>query len=92
MKTHTFQKSYAKHPEAIFLHAEIDAIKNAVNQRIDPEIISKSTLYICRQKIIGGEWTSGISMPCSGCQRCIAAFDIKTVIFSLDDYGYGVLD
>jgi len=92
MKSHPFQKTYAKHKEAIYIHAEVDAIKNALNQRIDLDIISRSTLYICRQKIIDKKWTPGIARPCSGCQRCIAAFDIKEVIYSLDDFGYDFLD
>jgi deoxycytidylate deaminase len=92
MKSHPFQKTYAKNSKAIFLHAEVDAIKNAVNQRIDLDIIAKSTLYICRQRIIAQEWTAGIARPCSGCERCIAAFGINQVVFSLDDYGYGVLN
>lgn len=92
MKSHPFQKTYAKHEEAIFLHSEVDAIKNAVNARVDPEIISKSTLYIARQRIIDGDWTQGIAKPCSGCQKCIAAFDINAVIYTLDNHSYAVID
>lgn len=91
MKSHTFQKSYAKHPGAIFLHAEISSIKNALNKKIDLDIISNSTLYICRQKIISGEWVSGLSKPCNGCQKCIKDFNIKKIIFSLDGNGYDYL-
>lgn len=92
MKSHPFQKMYSKHPAAIYIHAEVSAIKNAVNQRIDSDIIARSTLYIARQKIIDNKWTSGLARPCSGCQRCIAAFDIKQVVYSLDNHGYTVFD
>lgn len=92
MKSHPFQKMYSKHPAAIYIHAEVDAIKNAVNQRIEPEIISKSTLFVARQKIIDKKWTSGLARPCCGCQRCVSAFDIKQVVYSLDNHGYAVFE
>ena len=49
-KTHPFQKRYCKNKDAIYLHAETDAIKNSIN-KIDLEKFSNSILYICRVKI-----------------------------------------
>lgn len=93
LKSHPFQKEYGKNELAIFLHAETCAIKNAVNDRVDPDIISKSTLYVARQKFTKsyGDWTQGIAKPCFGCQRCIATYDIKQVVYTLDNAGYAVV-
>ena len=92
-KSHPFQRRFARRDECIFLHAETDAIKNAL-KLYDTTIISKSTLYISRVKCISSvnrKLTLGLSMPCSGCQRAIAAFDIKTVIYSTDYNNYKLL-
>lgn len=91
-KTHPFQKEYGD-PKAEYFHAETHAINNAANvYRIDKEIIQKSILYVARQRIIKNEWTTGLAKPCSGCSRCVKDFNIKQIIFSLNDEGYGVLD
>lgn len=89
-KTHPLQNRYAKHKEAIYLHAEIDAIANAL-RRYDAETVARSKLYIYRCK-----WTSdkkpvlvqGMAKPCEGCMRAIVAFDIKQVCYTLEDEGY----
>lgn len=94
MKSHTFQKNYAKHPDAIYLHAEVAAIKNALNSRIDLDILSRSTLYIVRRKrsVDSEGWVQGLSKPCSGCQKCIDSYGLKRVIYTLDINGYAVID
>jgi tRNA(Arg) A34 adenosine deaminase TadA len=85
-KTSPFQKKYAADEWKIFLHAEIATIKNAL-RFLDQWQLKKSTLYICRVKH-GGKW--GNSKPCSGCQRAIAEFGIKNVLYTVEN-GYDYL-
>jgi len=91
MKSHPFQAEFAKNPEAIFLHAETDAIKNAL-KRVSQDDVSKATLYIARAKIDHRtrKWIYGMAKPCIGCARAIATFDISNVVYTLDgeDYKY----
>lgn len=89
-KTHPLQGRYAKHEEAIYLHAEIDAIANAL-RRYDAETVAKSKLYVYRCKLSNNNnslITQGLAKPCEGCMRAIVAFDIKHVCYSLEDEGY----
>lgn len=92
-KTHPFQAQYSKNDDCIFLHAETDAIKNAVKLLTLGEL-SKSTLYICRVKFEDyskRKFLFGLAKPCIGCARAIANFNISRVIYSLDNEGYQVL-
>ena len=92
-KTHPFQKKFSPNPEAIFLHAETDAIYNAL-RKYDTEVLLKSKLYISRMKWTDGhkrEFTQGLAKPCIGCQRAIATFDIKHVCFTKETEGYDYL-
>jgi len=86
LKTHPFQQKFSKHEDAIYLHAETDAIKNALKV-LTQEQLARSTLYICRLKQISSEderkvW--GLAKPCPGCQRAIATFGIKDVYYTTD--------
>jgi len=88
-KSHPFQKKYASNEDAIYLHAEVSAIKNAL-RHIDEKMLAKSTLYVCRIKRTGARnssFTWGISKPCIGCQRAIATFNIKRVVYSEEGIG-----
>lgn len=80
MKTHPLQAKFGKNSDAVFIHAEIMAIHNAL--RVVPlEDLTKATLYVIR-------WYKGrvaMSKPCSGCQRAIAHFGIKDCYWSEDD-------
>ena len=92
-KSHPFQKKYGTNSDAIFLHAETDAIYNAI-RKYDAEIVSKSTLYVYRIKWENEKkrrLISGLAKPCVGCQRAIATFNIKNVCYSLDEEGYDYL-
>lgn len=92
-KTHPFQKKFSSNPHAIYLHAETHAIHNAL-KRIDVETLKKCTLYICRAKNINNKkgMTWGLSKPCMGCSKAICQFEIKNVIYSLDEeYKYSIL-
>ena len=89
-KTHPFQAMFGKNSDCIYLHAEIDAIKNAL-RIITVDELSRSTLYVCRVKYDCDQKSNfifGLSKPCSGCSRAIANFDIKNVYYSLDIEGY----
>ena len=92
-KSHPFQAKFGKNEDAVYLHAETDAIKNALKY-ISMEELEKSTLYICRIKFTDTHRKNmifGLSKPCCGCARCISAFGIRSVVYSLDNTGYAVL-
>lgn len=81
-KSHPLQKKFGKVPEAIYLHAEMDAIKNAIRRKRGTEFLKDSTLYIARMRIIDGEFEEALACPCSGCQGAISKFGIKNVIYT----------
>ena len=89
-KSHPFQAMYGKNSDCIYLHAEIDAIKNAL-RIVTVDELSRSILYVCRVKYDGDQKSNfifGLSKPCQGCSRAIANFNIKQVYYSLDTEGY----
>jgi tRNA(Arg) A34 adenosine deaminase TadA len=93
MKSHPFQARYGKNKNSVYLHAETCAIKNALRY-ISVSDLTKSTLYTCRVKFedqTRHKLIFGLAKPCSGCIRCISAFGIRRVVFSLDNYGYDML-
>jgi tRNA(Arg) A34 adenosine deaminase TadA len=79
-KTHPLARTYSKHPEAIYLHAEIDAIIKASRSLTSTEF-KHSSIYIAR---VRRDNTCGISKPCNGCTAAIAHFNFAIVGFSLD--------
>jgi tRNA(Arg) A34 adenosine deaminase TadA len=79
-KTSPFQKKYAADEHKIFLHAEIAAIKKAL-RFYSVDMLRGTTLIVCRVKKNG----LGNSKPCIGCQRAIAEFGIKKVIYTTED-------
>jgi len=81
MKSHPFQKKFSKNIDSIYLHSEIDCIKNAL-RIITQDELSKSTLYICRVKFDGNNLIWGLSRPCSGCMNAISTFGIKKVAYT----------
>ena len=89
-KSHPFHTKFSKNEDAIFLHAETDAIKNALRRLTEEELV-KATLYVCRVKYSHNgddKWiTWGLSKPCLGCQRAIATFGIENVIYSGEGQG-----
>ena len=82
-KSHPFQNRFCKNRHAVFFHAEVHAIKNALKS-VDVEDLSKCELYIVRAKrnSTNRKWITGMSKPCSGCQKCIDLFDLKSVYYS----------
>ena len=88
-KSHPFQARYSKNEDAIYLHAETDTIRTAL-RHLSEKQLSKATLYVCRIKHEDGPDTPliwGLSKPCVGCQRAIATFDIKVVVYSEEGKG-----
>lgn len=87
IKSDPFQKSYAKNSMAIYMHAEISAIKAGIKQYGVDEL-KRATLYICRVKGLDLDW--GMACPCEGCKRAIIEFGIKKVVYSgnkREEYG-----
>lgn len=85
-KTHPMQKRFSKNIDAIFKHAEVDCIINAL-RHVDQEDLSKATLYIYRVKKLTKDhkyWSDGLSEPCCGCKQAIDHFKIKKVVYSTD--------
>ena len=82
-KSHPFQAKFCKNMHAVFFHAEVHAIKNAL-QIIDVDDLSKCELYIVRAKRdkSNRKWITGLSKPCSGCQKCIDLFELKNIYYS----------
>lgn len=93
MKSHPFAAKYGKNEHAVFLHAETDAIKKALNH-LGPKDFSKATLYVQRVKRPDPSrkrgWVNGMSKPCRGCMRAVVEYDFKRVVYSTDE-GYEVL-
>lgn len=85
-KTHPMQFRFQKNCNAVFLHAEIDAIVNAL-KRLTVDELAKANLYILRVKRAGrtGPYITGKSMPCEGCMKAINAFNLKNVFFTEDN-------
>lgn len=88
-KSHPFQARYGKNDEAVFLHAETSAIKNALKY-ITAQELEKSSLYICRIKFKDCHKKNvvfGLAKPCCGCFRCINTFNIREVYYTTNEQG-----
>lgn len=93
-KSHPFQAKFAKNPHAVFLHAEVHAIKNALREMPVTDL-TKCDLYITRVKkprSFADKFIWGLSKPCPGCERAIVEFGIKRTIYTCDDGDYGVIE
>ena len=89
MKSHPMQARFAKNKDAIFLHAEIAAIKNALRE-LNVDDLEKTDLYICRikkPKPKSKSWVWGLAKPCEGCQRAITEFGIRRTVYTTDETG-----
>lgn len=93
--TDPMQARFAKHPEAIYRHAEISCLKHALNQVMLPSgAIAQCTLYIARAKYTDEtkvEFTQGLARPCEGCMRAINFWKVKQTIYTLDNAGWDVV-
>jgi deoxycytidylate deaminase len=83
-KTHPLAKEYGKNPHAVYMHAEIMAIRNAL-RKISKDDLKKCDLYIVRIKYSStrkDEMIEGMAMPCEGCSRAIRSFGLKSVTYT----------
>lgn len=83
-RTSWMQRRFKKNEHSYFLHAEVDAIKNALKVT-DAETVKKSTLYVARAKTIDGKDVFGLAKPCNGCQECIKWFNVRKVFYTTDE-------
>lgn len=87
-KTDPLQAKYSKNADAIYLHSEINCIKNAL-RNYSVEELEGSTMYVCRVKRpheTSKKWVWGLAKPCEGCSRAIAEFGIKNVVYTTDKH------
>ena len=74
----------------IFLHAETDAIKNAL-RLITQDQLAKCELYVVRVKRPdywngnSDQWIKGLARPCPGCMRTVASFGVKRIFWTEDE-------
>ena len=86
-KTHPLMLNNGYRTDQIFLHAEVDALRNAM-KKIDLKQLSKCEMYIVRVKRPNKNsksYISGMAKPCEGCQNTIASFGIKKIYYTEDD-------
>lgn len=93
MKSHPLAAKFSKNEHAIFLHAEIAAIKNALRE-VEVDDLSKCDIYIARvkkEKPFTKKYVYGLAKPCIGCERAIAEFGLKRVVYTCDDGTHEVM-
>jgi len=86
MKTHPLQSEFGTNEDSIYLHAEIDAIRKAL-QIIDKDQLKLCDMYVARVKKPYPEtdfYITGLSKPCPGCLKAIKSFGIKNVYYTED--------
>lgn len=91
-KTHPMARRFQKHQEAIYLHAEVDCIKNAL-RLVEPDLLQKCTMYVLRIKrpdCNPKAFVRAMAKPCCGCQHAIEQFGIKKVYYTTDE-GFEIL-
>ena len=86
-KSHPLMTQFGKNSDAICIHAEIDAIKNAL-RLVTQDQLARCDMYILRVKRSGESKNSplvrAIARPCEGCQRAIVHFGIRNVYYTVD--------
>ena len=94
MKSHPLAAKFSKNEHAIFLHAEIAAIKNALRE-VEVDDLSKCDIYIARvkkEKPFTKKYVWGLAAPRCGCRRAIAEFGLRKVVYTTNETGkYEVL-
>lgn len=81
-KSHPFQAKYGKNDKAIYFHAEVNVIHNALQNTGDADFLRKCSLYVVRQKYHEGKWVDGLAKPCSGCMRAISVYNINNIYYT----------
>lgn len=83
LKTDPFNLQFTDNPEKVYIHAETDAIKQAV-QMIGKEI-ENATLYVVRAaKLDTLNYELAESKPCQMCSSAIEHFNICRVVYSIN--------
>jgi len=85
-KTHPLQYYYSKNSSAICIHAEIDAIRNAL-RFVHVDELKGASIYIARAKAPAPRKPKslmGLAKPCSGCARAISVFGISNIYYTQD--------
>lgn len=86
-KTHPLQAKYSKNDDAIFLHAEIDAIKNALRNHSISDL-TKADMYVLRlRKVSTNDHTfiRASAKPCRGCSMAVKAYELRNVYYTNDE-------
>lgn len=86
MKTHPLMMGAGYRKDQLFMHAEVDAIRNAL-RLITPTQLAQCELHVVRVKrpYSGSkQWVHGLAKPCPGCTRTIASFGIERVKWTDD--------
>lgn len=77
-KSHPLQRKFGKNEQAIFLHAEVNAIRIALRE-VDIEEFPQLTMYVGR---VLKDTSLALAKPCVGCQKAIESFNIGTVYYT----------
>lgn len=80
-KSHPLMTKFGKNPEAIYLHAEVDAIKNALRV-LSLQELEKSDILVVRVKRDGHDYKTCLAKPCDGCARAIQAFNLRNLYYT----------
>ena len=84
-KSHPLMTGPGYNSEQIFMHAEVDAVRNAL--RLMPQSdLAQCSIYVIRVKRLRDltGWQYGMAKPCRGCARVIASFGIEQLWWSED--------
>jgi deoxycytidylate deaminase len=92
LRSHPFQAQFGKNPDAVYWHAETNAIYHALQNNLLAQL-RYADLYVYRAKYADTRklnFVAGNAKPCSGCFKCIADFGLKRVFYSTET-GYECL-
>lgn len=79
-KSHPLMLQFGKNSDSIFLHAEVDAIKNAL-RLLSVGQLKDCDMYVVRVKRDG---SYGLAKPCEGCRNALALYGLKNVYYTHD--------
>lgn len=86
-RTDPLAAAYGKNPDAIYIHAEINAIKKVISLCKGVKEAKKrlrgATIYIARVKQVDRDnvFLPAISKPCDGCLRALKEYNIKKMVY-----------
>jgi len=85
-KTHPLMMTQGYRADQLYMHAEVDAIRNAL-RLITPAQLAECNIHVVRVKrpYSGSKrWVHGLAKPCEGCANVIENFGIKKVFWTSD--------